>query len=277
VGKISDALEKAHHFEPSAIKGLPEVKAVKKLETLAVKTPTVAGAPPLEQTQVDPRLVTLLDPQGFESEQFKMLRTNLLFPAEGKVPRSIMVTSALPGEGKSFVAANLAVTIAQNIDEHVLLMDCDMRRPSVSRIFGFGRVSGLSEHLSQNFPLPSLLLKTGIRKLTLLPAGAPPANPSELLSSTQMSKLLNEVKERYADRYVIIDSPPPQLTAETKVIGSQVDGILIVVKYRGTDRNMVAELVEKLGKDKVLGVVLNFFDQGVSSYRKKYGGYYGQR
>jgi len=92
-----------------------------------------------------------------------------------------------------------------------------------------------------------------------------------------MSNLLTEVKERYPDRYVIIDSPPPQLTAEAKVIASQVDGILVVVKYRGTDRNMVAELVEKLGKDKVLGVVLNFFDQRVSSYRGKYGGYYGQR
>jgi exopolysaccharide/PEP-CTERM locus tyrosine autokinase len=188
-----------------------------------------------------------------------------------------MVTSALPGEGKSFVAANLAVTIAQNINEHVLLMDCDLRRSSVNRMFGFGRVPGLSEHLSEGFPLPSLLLKTGIRKLTLLPAGAPPTNPAELLSSSQMSNLLAEVKARYPDRYVVIDSPPPHLTAEAQVIARQVDGILIVVKYRGTDRNLVAELVEKLGKEKVLGVVFNFFDQQVSAYKGKYGAYYGER
>ena len=92
-----------------------------------------------------------------------MLRTNLLFPADGKAPRSIMVTSALPGEGKSFVAANLAVTIAQNINEHVLLMDCDMRRSSVNRIFGFGRVPGLSEHLSQTFRCHPFCLKPGSR------------------------------------------------------------------------------------------------------------------
>jgi exopolysaccharide/PEP-CTERM locus tyrosine autokinase len=188
-----------------------------------------------------------------------------------------MVTSALPGEGKSFLAANLAVTIAQNINEHVLLMDCDMRQPSVNRMFGFGRVPGLSEYLSEGFPLPSLLLKTGISKLTLLTAGAPPTNPSELLSSSRMSSLLAEVQARYPDRYVIIDSPPPHLTAEAQVIARQVDGILIVVKYRGTDRNLVADLVEKLGKEKVLGVVFNFFDQRVSAYKGKYGAYYGER
>jgi len=277
VGKIADAFEKSHQFEPAALAGSPKFQAVKRLETLALKTPPGVDSPPFAQRSVDPRLVTLLDPQGFESEQFKMLRTNVLFPADGKAPRSIMVTSALPGEGKSFLAANLAVTIAQNINEHVLLMDCDMRRSSVNRMFGFGRVPGLSEHLSQGFPLPSLLLKTGISKLTLLPAGAPPVNPAELLSSNQMSSLLNEVKARYPDRYVIIDSPPPQLTAEAKVIARQVDGVLIVVKYRGTDRSLVAELVENLGKEKVLGVVFNFFDQRVSVYKGKYGAYYGNR
>ena len=76
---------------------------------------------------------------------------------------------------------------------------------------------------------------------------------------------------------MIIDSPPPQLTAEAKVIARQVDGILIVVKYRGTDRSLVAELVENLGKEKVLGVVFNFFDQRVSAYKGKYGAYYGKR
>ena len=177
MGKIADALEKSSLFEPTAAPGSPKVQVVKKLETLALKTPFGRDAPPFAQNPVDPRLVTLLHPQGFTSEQFKMLRTNLLFPADGKAPRSIMVTSALPGEGKSFVAANLAVTIAQNINEHVLLMDCDMRRSSVNRIFGFGRVPGLSEHLSQNFPLPSLLLKTGIKKLTLLPAGTAAGQP----------------------------------------------------------------------------------------------------
>ena len=277
MGKIADALEKSSLFEPTATPGSSKVQEVKKLETLALKTPAGGDKPPFAQNPVDPRLVTLLDPQGFESEQFKMLRTNLLFPVDGKVPRSIMVTSALPGEGKSFLAANLAITIAQNINEHVLLMDCDMRRPSVNRMFGFGRVPGLSEHLSQGFPLPSLFLKTGIRKLTLLSAGVPPTNPAELLSSSQMSDLLAEVKARYSDRYVIVDSPPPHLTAEAQVIARQVDGILIVVKYRGTDRNLVADLVEKLGKEKVLGVVFNFFDQRVSAYKGKYGAYYAER
>ena len=85
-------------------------------------------------------MVSLLEPQSFEAEQFKHLRTNILFPVSGKPPRLIMVTSALPDEGKSFVSANLAVSIAQNINEHVLLIDCDMRCPSIHKSFGFGDI-----------------------------------------------------------------------------------------------------------------------------------------
>ena len=274
MGKISDALEKFNLSEPPPA-AEQEVKVEENLESLPYKEPTDFIEPRFQKKRIDPKLVTLLEPQAFESEQFKMLRTNLLFPSSGTPPRSIMVTSALPGEGKSFLSSNLAVTIAQNINEHVLLMDCDMRRPSINRIFGFGRVPGLSEHLSHDTPLSSLILKTGIKKLSLLPAGIPPANPAELLSSVKMSNLLMEVKERYPDRYVIIDSPPPQLTAEAKVIARQVDGVLLVVKYHGTNRHMVAELVDKLSKDKVLGVVMNFFDNRVGAYQGKYGDYYG--
>jgi protein-tyrosine kinase len=120
---------------------------------------------------MDPHLVTFHDPTSIESEIFKILRTNILFPKTGAPPASIMVTSAIPGDGKSFVAANLAISIAQGIENHVLLMDCDMRRSTIHRKFGFGdTVPGLSEFLSQGTPLSSLLRKTAIDKLTILPA-----------------------------------------------------------------------------------------------------------
>ena len=234
---------------------------------------------PYDFNKIDQNLVSILKPQSFENEQFKMLRTNLLFPSSGKSPRTILVTSALPDEGKSFVAANLAISIAQSIQEYVLLIDCDIRRPSIHTKFGFGDTPGLSEHLANGTSLSSLLLKTEVDKLSILPGGKPPYNPSELLSSQRMSKLLEEVTERYRDRYIVIDSPPPKLTAETSAISRQVDGILLVVEYGSTPRQMVSDLIEIMGKEKILGIIFNKLDMRFSSYYgmvkyNKYGKYY---
>ena len=215
---------------------------------------------------IDENMVTLLKPQSFEAEQFKILRTNLLFPSTGKSPRTIMVTSSMPDEGKSLVSANLAISIAQSIQEHVLLIDCDIRRPRIHTQFGFGDVPGLSEHLSRGIPIASLILKTIIDKLSILPGGKPPFNPSELVSSQQMFKLLQEVKYRYSDRFIVIDSPPPKLTAETSALSRQVDGVLLVIEYGRTSREMVSDLIDIIGKDKVIGIVLNKLDIRFASY-----------
>ncbi len=229
-----------------------------------------------DKNAIDKNLVSLFNPESFEAEQFKILRTNLLFPTSGESPRSIMVTSALPGEGKSFVAANLAVSVARHINRSVLLIDCDLRRPSIQRQFGFGDTPGLGDYLSRGTELPSLLLKTSVDHLTILPAGRPPANPSELLSSERMYDLLEEVSIRYHDRLIIIDSPPPRLAAESGALARQVDGILVVVKYASTPRDMVTELIDKLGPDKVLGAIVNSFEMSSPFYAKKYYGYYGK-
>jgi exopolysaccharide/PEP-CTERM locus tyrosine autokinase len=226
--------------------------------------------------EIEKDLVTLMNPQSFEAEQFKILRTNLLFPESGKTPRSVLVTSAVPGEGKSFVAANLAVSVARHVNWNVLLIDCDLRRPSVHKQFGFQNVSGLSNYLANGTDLEPLLLKTGIENLTILPAGKAIHNPSELLSSERMAALLEEVAERYHDRLIILDSPPPKLTAESGALARYVDGILVVVKYGSTPKDSVTELIDKLGRDKILGAVVNNFEAGAARYQKKYygGGYY---
>jgi exopolysaccharide/PEP-CTERM locus tyrosine autokinase len=221
---------------------------------------------------IDKDLVALMNPQSFEAEQFKILRTNLLFPESGKMPRSVMVTSVGPDEGKSFVAANLAISVAQHVNWNVLLIDCDLRRPSVHRQFGFQNVTGLSDYLANGTDLEQLLLKTGIEKLTILPAGRPPDNPSELLSSERMAALLDEVASRYKDRLIILDSPPPKMTAESGALAKYVDGILVVVKYGSTPKNAATDLISKLGKNKILGAVINNFDAGSSRYHKKYYG-----
>jgi protein-tyrosine kinase len=226
--------------------------------------------------KIDPDLVSVVNPESLETEIFKVLRGKILFPASGKPPRSIMITSAVPGEGKSFVAANLAVNMAQNIEDHVLLMDCDLRRPTMHRIFGLGRVKGLSEHLANGNKIPDLLIKTGLGKLSLLASGVPPDNPSEVLSSAKMANLLDELKTRYQDRYLIIESPPPMLAPETIAIAKHVDAVIVVIKFGSTPMDAVEELIDNLGKEIIIGAVINRFDARTSRYYgyRKYGKYY---
>ena len=238
--------------------------------------PPVEKAPPrsVRTVDIDPLLVTYHNPASVEAEIFKILRSNILFPKNsGPPPRTILVTSAIPGDGKSFVAANLAVSMAQGVEDHVMIMDCDLRRSTIHRRFGFhDDVPGLSDYLSRQQPLASLLQKTAVDKLTLLPSGPPPQNPSELLSSPARRELLVEVRDRYPDRYIVVDSPPPQLTAETTALAKYVDGIILVVKYASTPKALLTELVEKLGKEKIIGVVMNSYRVPMTE-RYKYGKY----
>ena len=226
---------------------------------------------------IDKALISIAKPYSLETGLFKVLRGKILFPVAGKPPRSIMVTSAVPGEGKSFIASNLAVNLAQNIAEYVLLADCDLRRPSINRQFGFGRVKGLSEHFSDGTRLSNLFLKTMIDKLSLLPAGQPPLNPSEILSSAKMADLIDELKSRYDDRYLILDTPPPLLAPETAAIAKRVDGIIVVIKFGDTSFKLIEQMIDILGREKILGAVLNRIDKQTAGYfygYRKYHKYY---
>ncbi len=276
VGKIFKALEKAQQ-----IVGNSE-KIEEKFE--AEPLPLFSDQENVHKTEIetrpviiDPMLVTGLSPQSMESEQFRLLKNNILFPAKGTVPKCIMVTSTTPGEGKSFVAANLAITLAHGIDEYVLLMDCDLRAPTIHSMFGYNNdTQGLSEYLSKAKSLSSLLVKTFMDKLTIFPAGEIPHNPSELLSSEQMRRLIHEVKLRYSDRYIIIDTSPPYLTSETSVISRLVDGIVIVIKQGQTRKKDILKIIDIYGKEKILGVVYNFAKKPFGYGYGKYGyGKYG--
>ena len=212
-------------------------------------------------TRIHYSLVTLGKPKSFEAEQFKILRANLLFPKSGKPPKTILLTSAVPGEGKTFTAMNLAVSLAQNINSYVLLVDADIRKPEVHKRFGFGdNIYGLSDFLTQDMPLHSLLMKTPLSNLTILPGGQATINPSELISSEKMKQLLNELSSRYSDRYVIIDAPPPKLAAETYALARFVEHIIPVVRSGRSNRELVDEMMNLLGREKIQGVVLNCYD-----------------
>jgi len=201
-----------------AVPDFPHKLDDKKVEEDHSQVPVPAAS--FDDNMLDENLVSFLTPKSYEAEQFKMIRNAILFPVEGVAPQSILVTSAWQGEGKSFVSANLAVSIAMNINKHVLLIDCDLRKPDLHRLFGFGDVPGLSDYLAEGRSLDSLLLKTAVEKLTLLPGGPKTPNPSELASSERMSAMLQEVKQRYQDRLIVIDSPPPRPGRRNQFFGA---------------------------------------------------------
>jgi exopolysaccharide/PEP-CTERM locus tyrosine autokinase len=203
-------------------------------------------------------LISVQKPHSLEAEQFRVLKNSLLFSESGDPPRTIMITSTSHGEGKSFVASNLAVAIASSIDEHVLLMDCDLYKPNVHSMFGLENDKGLSTYLTQNGSLSSFMVKTFLEKLTVLPGGPPPVNPSELISSEQMRQLINEVENRYNDRYILLDAPPPLITSETNALAKHVEGILLVVRHGQTQKDRIQDIIEIYGREKILGVVYNF-------------------
>lgn len=192
------------------------------------------------------------------SEAFRVLRAKILVPPDGRPsPRTILVTSVLPQEGKSFVAANLGVALAQGIDQHALLVDCDLRLPTLSGLFGIEGAAGLSDYLKNLGELPTLIRKASMDKLSILPSGVPPVNPAELLGSTRMNNLVAELSHRYPDRFVVFDCPPLLVASESMTLSQVVDGVVLVVRQGVTGKVLLQQAIADIGKERILGVVFN--------------------
>ncbi|HEB70369.1 MAG TPA: exopolysaccharide biosynthesis protein, partial [Desulfobulbus sp.] len=224
MGKVSKALDKASQTETSPAPpvdkpqtGLVE-KAVSSPSSENRKTHVVAKAEGLASGSWDERLSLATTTSGPVAESFRTLRTRILHPADGKVPKSLLVTSATPGEGKSFVCANLGIALAQGIDTHSLMVDCDLRKPALHRLFGLSVEQGLVNHLRDGDDLGRMIIPSGVETLSLLPAGPPPVNPAELLGSANMVRLVDELENRYDDRIILLDSPPLQAASETAIL-----------------------------------------------------------
>lgn len=223
-------------------------------------------------------LFAIQDPNSIAAEQYRILRARILSFIKENNMKTILITSCLPMEGKSTVSSNLSITIANGVNEHALLIDSDLRRPSIHKFFGLNSTTGLSNYLKEDIQLPQILNKTKVEKLTILPAGTIPDNPSELLSSNKMMDLIQEVKARYDDRYIIFDSTPVHQTPDPAILAKHIDGIILVVKAGKTNREIVARTVESLGKEKILGIVFNMAQEPIKSYYYNYNyNYYYSR
>ena len=232
----------------------------------------------------DERLTTAASFSSQIAESFRVLRSKILLPQDGRpAPKTIMVTSALPREGKSFVAANLGIALAQGMDQHSLLVDCDLRAPSLAQLFGIPYERGLVNYLQERADLSSLLQKTSLKKLLILASGLPPGNPAELLGSARMQHLVDELASRYPDRFVVFDTPPLQVASETKVLSRAVDGVVLVVRQGISSRALIDKFISDIGKDKIIGVIFNGHKSNFISTRLVdkshyyYGNYYSKQ
>ena len=224
-----------------------------------------------------PELVTLHSPKSTASEAYRGIRTSILFSSAEKQPQVLLVSSAAPQEGKTSTALNLAITMAQTGGK-VVIIDCDMRKPSVHKVFGIPRDKGISSILVGNCEVKDALHSTPVPFLDMIPCGPIPPNPSEILGSPRMAKLLELLRKSYTR--VIIDTPPLTAVTDALVIGRLVDGAVVVVRAGATPREIVRNGLTQLKavSSPVLGVVLNGVDMDRDGYYyyQYYYYYYGE-
>lgn len=224
-------------------------------------------------------LVTPDAPRSRVADEFRVIKRPLLSNAQGKGPAPIkngnliMVTSSLPGEGKSFSSINLAMSIAMELDSTVLLVDADVARPSMLKILGLPPAKGLMDVLSgDRLDLGDVLLRTNVGKLSILPAGTSHQRATELLASEAMNHLLDEMATRYSDRIIIFDSPPLVVTTEARALATHMGQIVLVVEADRTTHGTVKQALATLESCPVVMLMLN---KGPYSGGEGYYGYSG--
>ena len=210
------------------------------------------------------RRIALLEPESFIAEQFRMLRSRIDSLATESTLRTIAVTSANAGEGKSNVAINLAVVTAMSVAQRILLVDCDMRRPMIHRSLGIEPQLGLAEVLTGRCSAEEAIVKVEGTTLDVIGVRLQPPNPSELLGSREMRDLVEELCGRY-DR-IILDTPATLGLPDSKIVAGLCDAYLMVVRAGETPREEVEAALEVLDRRRALGLVLNGADTGHERY-----------
>jgi len=222
----------------------------------------------------DERLITASEKFSGVAESFRKLRTIILYPETEQPARTIMVLSTDPQEGKSFVSANLGISLAHGVGRQALLIDCDLRRPSLHALFGLKNTQGLVDYLRGSRDISSFMLPTGLDNLTLIPAGSPPDNPAELVASDRMSAMMHYLANEADDRLVVLDSPPFLAASETLILTQLVDKVVMVVRWGKPGRDNVKKVIEQIGREKIIGVVFNAFEMNVLDKKLQGVGYH---
>ena len=209
-----------------------------------------------EPSKREESLIFIASPLSAAAEQFRKLRTHILHRSPLR-PRVILISSATAGEGKTMVSVNLALSISQELTKKVILIDADLRKPN---IYPKRYPRGLSEYLSEEIPLPEIMMNFDSDNFRIIPAGIRSGKSSELIGSKKMKEMLVQLRESGEDTYVLIDSSPVLPTTEPLLLAEWVDGVIFVVKAGKTPKGSVRRAVELIGRQKIIGVVFNRMD-----------------
>lgn len=269
-----------------AIAAMPARGAGSVVASADADSPFITDAPLRRSREVNVDLARLAiegyvtpdAPRSQLADEYRVLKRPLLNNAHGKsaapIRRAnlIMITSSVPGEGKTFTSINLAMSIAMEVDSTVLLVDADVARPAVLDRLGLASSPGLLDLLTQpGLDMADVLLKTNVDRLSILPAGTPHARATELLASAGMNRLLDELATRYSDRIIVFDAPPLLLSTESRALATQVGQVLLVVEADRTTQATVRNALAMIEACPVVMTVLNKIEPSQSG-----GGYYGQ-
>lgn len=210
----------------------------------------------LHPEKLSPLMVTILDPRSPAAEEYKKLRVSIIRDMNGSRTRTILVTSPEKRNGKSCTAANLSVSLTA-AGLQTLLIDTDLRNPSVHKYFGIEHQSGLSEYLLGHAGLEDIVRPAGIGTLSVITAGEPLEHPAEMLSSERMRHFISEMKRRYKDCFLIFDSPPLLNTSDPVSLGHHMDGVLLVLEAARTKPDAVKQSISLLKGVRLIGAVFN--------------------
>lgn len=219
---------------------------------------------------IDQKLVTYNDPKSHVAEAYRVLRTNIMFSSIDKKIKTIVITSASPGEGKSTVAANFGITLA-HADSKVLIIDCDLRKPTIHKKFGLSNRTGLTNILAQRLDFrKNIQTAAQIPNLFFITSGPLPPNPSELVGSEKMKDLMIELYEEFD--YIILDTPPVGVVTDAAQLSSYMDGVVLVLESGSIEIEAAQRAKSLLSnvKANILGVVLNKIEAKTNGYYKYY-------
>lgn len=276
------SLQKAKKAEP-----VPEPMDTKVEDSFESDIAVVASdspSKPAERTGTDgfdlsnanQQIKTALDPLSVAGEHFRSLRTRLSHISREEGIKTVLVTSSLPEEGKTFTASSLAGVFAQEPGRRVILIDCDLRKSMSGYnlgVNGAGSNTGMSEVLRGNVRFSDALLKSSDFDLFFMPSGPIPPNPTELLSSPALEQAIKSARERFD--WVIIDSPPALTLSDATLLAPLVDKVLMVVRANATPAKVVNNTIDRIGRDKICGVIFNRQRASYAAgyyYKHYYGG-----
>jgi capsular exopolysaccharide synthesis family protein len=256
MGKITEALKKVTDERISRIQKKPEMQYVVRK---------------VENTDIDEHIVSFHDPTSPVGEQYKILRTNIQSLNQTKGYKTFAITSSIHREGKTVTAINLAMTMAHDLNnKSILLIDADLRKCKVAKYLGLSASPGLSEVLKGDVPAGDTFISPGVNNLTIMPGGKGPRNPSELLGSKRMERLIASLGNRFD--YIFIDTPPVMPLTDACIIGPLVDGVIVVIQAGRTQREVINHAESRLyqAQAKTLGYIMTNVEYHLPQYLYRY-------